>query len=691
MKTTAPKTNQPLWQVFAIFALLFSGLLSASQAQVNSDEQALFNLMKNNGGQHRVGMVLNPLLCKVARAKALDMANRNYFAHIDPSGHGANYLVRQAGYVLPAEGYSTSPSANNIESLAAGRASAGEVFNAFIGESAHRAHILGENAFWASQNHVGVGFVSVPGSTYQYYTCVITCPPSGPQLVVSSPKASAVVTDEAATVTGTTDGLPAAASVQVRLEPDGAWVAATGTTSWSANVNGLVPGMNTVRVQSLNASGDVLRSVLRGFRYVVTKPVTVNVSGNGTVTKGFAGTTTRELGRAYTIAATPKAGSIFAGWTGAVTSLSSTITFTVGEETTLTASFIPNPFTAGVGGYSGLFTSAEGQHGSVRVSLASNGVFTGRLDVGSEVVVIKGRFDATGAAQITVKGKSGAAYTLALNYTNNGGVISMGGTVSGEGWSADLSLDALSKPSTTSKNAFTGRYTMVIPATDSANAPVGDGAAIITVAATGATTVAGSLADGTPFTFKGRVTSHGMLQIFAPLYARGGVLTGTLTFRTSEVSDLDGAIFWSRPASETAPVFASGFTVETTAVGSRYIAPAVNQTVVPVSTSTDNTALALGDGGLTETLVQPATLSTTNVLKVTTPAVAGFKVSLNAKSGRFAGKFTHPATGVTTTFRGVILQKQAAGFGSFNGGTEAGFATFAPAETQAQLAAPLAQ
>lgn len=704
MKTTASKTQTPAPAALrhevsrglvTLLVLLLGGLFSLSAgvaAEVSSEELAIFNFMKNSAGQHRASVTLDPILCKVAHARAADLAARGYFAHVNPDGYAANYLVRQAGYVLP-DGYSTAPGANNLESIAAGRSSASATWSDWMGSPPHRQHLLGEASFFAEQTSVGVGYVNIPGSQYQWYWVVITAPPSGPQLLITSPKAGSEVNDPFVTVTGTTGGEPKATSVQVRVENangEGAWVAAEGAASWTANVDGLLPGANALRVQTLSDTGAVLREMVRNVRYIVLAPLTVDLNGTGSVTKGFAGTTMREVGRNYTITATAQAGLVFAGWTGGVTSLQRTITFTVPEAgMTLTASFIPNPFTAGVGAYSTLFTGTDGTHGALSVSLSRNGSFTGKLRLGRETVVLKGRFDIAGAAQVTVTSPSGATYTLALHYANTDGAITLGGTISGTGWSADVALDTLAK-SNTRKNAHAGRYTLVIPAPTEATAdkPAGDGVATINVDNTGAATLAGALADGTPFTVRARVTTAGTLQVFAPLYASQGLLTGTLDLHAHEVSDLDGTLFWSRPAQVSAPNFAAGFTIESNAVGSRYTAPTTNEPLVPVSSGENNASLALGDGGLSAPVVQPATLTPSNMLTISAPAVSGITAKINPTSGSFSGKFVHPQTGALTSFRGVILQKQGAGFGFFAGGADAGYATFAPAESAALLAKP---
>ncbi len=701
MQATAPTSPAPVLPtllfkavrlLILILALIESGLIftpASEAAEVNSQEQAIFNLVQGEPRQNRASLELDPILCAVAQAKAADMAARGYFAHVDPNGRGANTLVRNAGYVLPAN-YSTALGANNIESLAAGYATVNGVWNDWMNSAPHRMHLLAESDFFAAQTSIGVGFVNAPGSEFQYYWVVITAPPSGPQLTITSPESGTDVNDSFVTVTGTTGGEPTAAAVQVRVENtngEGPWVAADGVAAWTANVDGLIAGANTLRVQTLAADGTVLRDGVRNIHYAVLSPLTINVTGEGRITRGFAGTTMREAAASYTVTATAKPGSLFAGWTGGVTTLARTITFTLPEGgLTLDARFIPNPFAAGVGAYSGLFTSTDGTRGALSVSLNRNGGFTARLRIGSEKVALKGRFDAAGAAQVSATSKSGATYTLALHYTNDAGEIALSGTISSAGWSADVTLDALSKPSPT-QHPNAGRYTLVIAPSEGPDMPAGDSIAIVGVSKTGTASVAGALADGTPFTARGRLTDNGTLQVFVPVYRREGLVTGTLNFRTQAVSDIDGTLSWSRPAQPEAATFPAGFAIEVAAVGSRYTAPANNQPIVPVSSGVNNTSLGLSDGGLAAPVVQPTTLTPSNMLTISAPTVSGLTAMINTRRGDFSGKFVHPQTGTVTTIRGVILQKQGAGFGFFAGGSDAGYATFAPTGVQTALIA----
>ena len=246
--------------------------MTCAEAQLNSQEQRVATLLTNASGQQRPFVQVDPILSRVARARAADMARRHYFAHVNPDGHGPNYLVREAGYTLPAS-YDQSPSANSIESAAAGDTSADGAWSTWMGSAPHKKHLLGQDPFYAAQTSLGVGYYYDANSEYQHYWVVLTAPPAGPALAISSPAANAGLTVSQATVAGTAGGIPAAAKVVYRLENAaglGAFRDASGTTTWNGMVSGLVPGPNTVRVRSLDSSGGVIKELTRAFRYVVS-------------------------------------------------------------------------------------------------------------------------------------------------------------------------------------------------------------------------------------------------------------------------------------------------------------------------------------------------------------------------------------------------------------------------------------
>ena len=139
----------------------------------NPQEQAIADYMRDDPDQQRPFLNCDPILAQVARERAFDMGTRAYFSHTNPDGYGPNYLVQQAGYALPSW-YGQEPDANNIESIAAGYATASAAWTGWMNSEGHRTHILGLIPFWAEQTDYGIGYAYVPGSPYGHYWVVIT-------------------------------------------------------------------------------------------------------------------------------------------------------------------------------------------------------------------------------------------------------------------------------------------------------------------------------------------------------------------------------------------------------------------------------------------------------------------------------------------------------------------------------------
>ncbi len=135
---------------------------------LSGEEEAAANLIAAHSEQRRGQMFCDARLAEVARARAKDMAEREYFGHINPDGNGPNWLVTQAGYELP-NWYSDRRDANNIESIAAGFATAQDVVQGWEGSDGHRNHLLGLNDFYKDQEAFGIGHYYDPDSPYLHY------------------------------------------------------------------------------------------------------------------------------------------------------------------------------------------------------------------------------------------------------------------------------------------------------------------------------------------------------------------------------------------------------------------------------------------------------------------------------------------------------------------------------------------
>ena len=119
----------------------------------------------------------NDQLAKVAEAKALDMAKRNYFSHLTPEGKGINILINAAGYKLNKE-WLKNKSENSFESIQSGAKDGKEVIRLLIidnydKELGHRKHLLGINDWNKDLKDIGIGFVRAPDNKYKTYISII--------------------------------------------------------------------------------------------------------------------------------------------------------------------------------------------------------------------------------------------------------------------------------------------------------------------------------------------------------------------------------------------------------------------------------------------------------------------------------------------------------------------------------------
>lgn len=157
--------------------MIWLGTRSLPGITPNEVEIQIANLAINHPDQARPTMVYDPLLNLVARTKALDLARRSYFAHVDPDGYGPNKAVQLAGYGLP-DWWGDNLDSNFIESIGGGYSSAQAAFDGWMNSAGHRRHLLAESDFYASQTRYGVGYAELPGSPYRRYYVFLSAPPN---------------------------------------------------------------------------------------------------------------------------------------------------------------------------------------------------------------------------------------------------------------------------------------------------------------------------------------------------------------------------------------------------------------------------------------------------------------------------------------------------------------------------------
>jgi len=152
----------------------------------NAQERKIARLTADHPLQGRPRMKHDAHLHLVARAKARDMARRDYFGHADPNGIGPNHVIRMTGYRLPSH-YARGRRANNVESIAAGTDyTARAAFNAWLGSPGHRRHLLATDDFAREQTRFGVGYARSPNSRYTHYYVFISAPPNTNRLAPPS-------------------------------------------------------------------------------------------------------------------------------------------------------------------------------------------------------------------------------------------------------------------------------------------------------------------------------------------------------------------------------------------------------------------------------------------------------------------------------------------------------------------------
>jgi hypothetical protein len=427
----------------------------------------------------------------------------------------------------------------------------------------------------------------------------------------------------------------------------------------------------------------VLKEATRTVRRLEMEPLTVSISGDGYVTKGYAGTTQREVGRTYVISAAPYAGAIFSHWSGGAYSTSSKLTFEMRAGLAFTANFVPNPFLARTGAYNGMLSSGSAEHatsGIVKVSVASSGVVTGKVLLGGATHAFTARLNANGDATVTIARKNLPSLTLTLDLDVDGDSGRITGTLSDGGFSASFAADR-AWVSGAFRTGAPGRYTVVIPPVDGGGGrPEGAGWATLTLSSAGVASLSGKLADGAAFTAAAWVSRDGVMPIYVTLYSGLGSVSGSLRFRDTSETDLDGSLHWHKPERPTALRYPWAFSEEHSIVGSRYYAPASGQRVIDLSAVTGNARITLREGDLDSELAQTVTVTGANAVKPLAPALAGFSATITTTNGCFTGTCTDPSARVTRRFQGVFLQKQDAGFGYFLGAERSGAAEFWPSE-----------
>jgi hypothetical protein len=501
-----------------------------------------------------------------------------------------------------------------------------------------------------------------------------------PSVMIRSPRSGTRLTNGTMTISGTASDDVYVAAVEWRLENShglGPYRPASGTTKWSASVVGLEAGTNTVRVRAWDVSGKLSSEVTRSFVYVLSSPLTITINGSGVVTPNLNGQAL-ELGKMYTLTATPGTGHLFSNWIAGVIASTPTLTFSMRSNLVLEANFVPNPFIAVKGSYHGLFYQDEGvlheSSGSITVSTTGKGIFAAKLRLAGRRHAFTGQFDLDGrAAKILPRAAPSPPLSVELSVALVSGVDQITGRITDGIWSAPLRLDRAVFNSRTNPASFAGKYTMVIPGdVDAAASPGGHGYGRVIVSSSGVIRLSGVLGDGTKVSQGVPISKEGWWPLYAALYHSQGSMLGWLKFDSSQPqSDVAGDVSWIKPSMATARYYPAGFTNMEEVIGSLYTPPVLQTDPVIAFT---NGLVEFSAGNLSSSFTNQVVV--TDLSKVINLSSNKLVLTTAKPSGLFSGTVVLPKTGKSKPFKGAILQKLDVGYGYFLGTNQGGRVEF---------------
>jgi choice-of-anchor C domain-containing protein len=505
---------------------------------------------------------------------------------------------------------------------------------------------------------------------------------TAPTLRVLFPANNLVSTSPSVILRGTASDALGVTSVQLLINSNHLQTA-TGTTNWTNTVS-LLPGTNHVSVQCFNLSDLASTPVNLTIIYIVTSPLTLQTNGSGKII-GQANQALLDVGRTYTLTATPGQNFLFSNWTGSnfvVVGTNHVLSFVMATNLFLQANFVTNPFQAVAGNYHGLFyptnsVITEQNSGFVSLNLSPlQGNYTAAISQGGRNYAFTGGFGLTGSSQVTFNGPNKQPVTaelnISLNLTPPDNQIT--GTLSANGWQAALLADkAIFNGTTVKATNYAAHYTMAIPLAAGApqSSPGGYGVATINNTTAGVASLVGTLGDGTAFNQVVPISENGVIPVYASLYTGQGSLLGWITFTNVPPQTLSGALNWIKPSGASKPLYPAGFTNQTTVEGSVYQAGGL---------ILSNGTLTISGGAQVANLVYNSV--TVSAGKLSYSAAGNptnqLSASFNSSTGGMTLSFRPTGAKANLTATGVVLQSSTNAAGWFLGTNESGFFLLQP-------------
>lgn len=533
---------------------------------------------------------------------------------------------------------------------------------------------------------------------------------AAPSLTLTAPLANAIVTSPSVTVIGTAKDDKGLQAVQVQHN-GGAWVDAPLIGSPQLSNFSLAitatPGVNTLVIRSVDEKGKISALTKRSFTYKVPSTLTVNINpaGAGTVSAGFAPSSTRDVGLTYKITATPKAGFFFSGWSAnqqniglPLSTYPAAVSFVMKPGLSLTANFFS---------LSGVSTYADTYQGVLEPNFnqttpGNSNVGFATLSVTSTTGVVSGKVFIDGVSQsftgqvlggtvlftptrsyelgIVRKGKPTITFTAQVSGGTNSNASFYYGSYQNGSFQTDGIIYAYASPYSSKNKVPTSlvtgtsqRYNLIFPSVPDqpgiSSYPPGTGIGSLILGSDGSAKIAGTLADNTTFTASTTLSSKHTVPLFASLYTNQGHIAGNINVvgPTGPGYDAFGVnLYWARPAQPKAQWYPLGWTKSLfiDLVGAKYVVPlaTANQSVIPnlgpvdATNTVGNATLTFMDGLLTSPQTFPVNITTKNAVTPLPLKTKNFTLKLTPTTGEISGTFLHTDT-KKPAFKATTIQK----------------------------------
>lgn len=344
---------------------------------------------------------------------------------------------------------------------------------------------------------------------------------------------------------------------------------------------------------------------------------------------------------------------------------------------------IRNPYLLGKGTFSAAINSPAPAHessGYLQIATDSKANFTASLRYAGQTFRIKNTFDATGRHVATIN-RAGSLpdLTLDLQFALTGPpkvdcTVTMGAQVT--------TLVLPRSPWTlTNKPLRIGQYTMILPAPDLlTTTPQGTGYAYFRVGTTGAVSILGRTGDNRSFSSTTILQADNTFPIHAPLQHATGSLFGKATMTVINPTNVTLAanLTWFKPKNLRDPFYPKGFNLTVPAVGSLYLPPLANTTILPVtSVANFNSNFKVEAGSIRIPRIERALLGKlpdAGLYELTLDNLRRLsaKLVISPKIGFFKGSFYDTTARRRRPMSGVFVQSQGAAYGTWSTATKVG-------------------